>query len=122
MRKPLPNPRATDTKKGDRDALDQKHCGVRAEPDGGAIGGGRSRAVCPSQFRQSQRLVEKCSDLRDLSAQLPGLEWRRNRRPERDYTTARPPEGNGGGRDLADADLSLAAGRLRLRHFRLQGD
>ncbi len=59
--------------------------------------------------------------LPDLPAVLPGLRRRRHRRP-RGYPVAPRLSGlAGSGRALAVADLSLAAGRLRLRRLGLHG-
>ena len=78
---------------------------------------GREQNKCG---REQRHLVETCRHLRDLSAQLSGFERRRARRPERHYDPIGLPEGAGHRRHLADAHLSFAAGRFRLRHLELR--
>ena len=59
--------------------------------------------------------------LPDLRAELPGLGRRRDRRPAGDPLAPAVPAGARRRRALADAVLSLAAGRPRLRRRRLHG-
>ena len=87
----------------------------------GPFGAGRPSPIRPtSNSKQSRKLVEERRHLRDLPAQLSGLERRRHRRSERHHPAPRLPEGPGRRRHLAFAHLSVAAGRLRLRHLRLR--
>ncbi len=59
-------------------------------------------------------LVEERRHLRNLSAQLSGLERRRHRRPQRHRPAPQLSADARRGRHLAHARLSLAAGRLRI--------
>src|SRR5690606_41808542 len=60
--------------------------------------------------------------LPDLPAVVPGLQWRRHRRPGRHPPTYWIPEETGRHRRVALAHFSLADGRLRVRHFRLRSE
>src|ERR1700761_4874346 len=71
---------------------------------------------------KERSLVETCAHLRNLSAQLPGFQRRRNRRPERHPPAARLFEEPRCGRNLAKPDLPLAPSRLWLRCFQLRSD
>ncbi len=66
-------------------------------------------------------VVEGKRRLPDLSAQLPGQQWRRHRRSAGHHRPAGLPEGTGRRRRLAVAGLQVAERRQRLRHQRLPG-
>src|SRR3954471_16970645 len=79
---------------------------------------------CDHRPDGDRRLVAAWDLLPGLSAQLPGLERRRDRGPSRDHEPVRSPERRDGWlardrRDLALADLPLADGRFRLRRVGL---
>ena len=84
----------------------------------------RARTASSGAGRPSSAndVVAARGDLRDLPALVPGLGRRRRRRPARDRRAAAVPALAGRRRDLADADLPVAAARLRLRHHRSHGD
>ena len=65
-------------------------------------------------------MVEARRHLRDLSTQLSGLQRRRHRRPQRHHPAPRLPAIARRRCHLAHAHLSVAPGRLRLRHLRLR--